>query len=361
MIGGGHNAQSVGAVVIIDSTITNTPVGVAFASDATSQPPAAGALVLENIQLNNVPIAIQGPAGTIALAGTSGSTTIAAWAEGHAYLPNGPQFIEGPITPDPRPGNLLTGTRYYERSKPQYANYPVTSFVSTRTSGAKGDGVTDDTQALQNAIYAAVRSGYILFFDAGTYKVTGTLYVPAGSKMVGEAYSVIMGAGSYFNNVNNPQPVVQVGRQGDRGQVEWSDMIVSTQGPTIGAILIEWNLASSSYAPSGMWDVHERIGGFIGSQLTDANCPKTPAIQTPPAPINAACYGAYLGMHVTKYASGLYLENVWLWTADNYIDGGNNQITIYAGRGMLVEPRDGTMWLYGRHKRTCCITVQSIH
>ncbi len=54
-------------------------------------------------------------------------------------------------------------------------------------------------------------------------------------------------------------------------------------------------------------------------------------------------------MHVTKFASGLYLENVWLWTADNYLDGGNNQITIYTGRGMLVEPRDGNMWLYGTH------------
>lgn len=52
--------------------------------------------------------------------------------------------------------------------------------------------------------------------------------------------------------MNNPQPVVWIGKSGDPGGIEWSDMIVSTQGGTTGAILTEWNLASPSSAPSGM-------------------------------------------------------------------------------------------------------------
>lgn len=53
-------------------------------------------------------------------------------------------------------------------------------------------------------------------------------------------------------------------------------MIVATQGPQAGAILNEWNLSFSG-TPSGMWDVHTRIGGVKGSQLQLADCPATPA------------------------------------------------------------------------------------
>ena len=62
--------------------------------------------------------------------------------------------------------------------------------------------------------------------------------------MVGESYPVIMSSGSFFAKMNNPRPVVQIGRPGEVGNMEWSDMIISTQGPQAGAVLIEWNLAS---------------------------------------------------------------------------------------------------------------------
>ena len=93
--------------------------------------------------------------------------------------------------------------------------------------------------------------------DAGTYLVTKTLYVPPGARIVGESYSVIMSSGAYFNDVKNPKAVVQIGAPGEQGRVEWSDMIVSTQGGNtgqMGAILIEWNLAAPATSPSGMWE-----------------------------------------------------------------------------------------------------------
>lgn len=180
-----------------------------------------------------------------------------------------------------------------------------------------GDGKTDDTAALQKVINDAASSGKIVYFDAGTYRVTSTLKIPAGSKIVGEAYPVIMSSGSFFNNMGSPQPVVRVGAPGDSGQVEWSDMIVSTQGAQAGAVLIEWNLASPSGSPSGMWDVHVRVGGFAGSQLQAAQCIATPgtATSTP----NANCIAAFMLMHITSSATGLYMENNWLWVADQYV------------------------------------------
>lgn len=206
-----------------------------------------------------------------------------------------------------------------------------------------GDGVTDDTAAIQSIITSATAAGKVVYFDYGVYKVTSTITIPAGAKIVGETYPVIMASGATFEDASNPVAVVRVGATGgESGEVEWSDTIVSTQGATEGAILIEWNLISPASSPSGLWDVHTRIGGFTGSDLQVSECSTT---ATQP---NTACIAAFMSMHVTSVASGLYLENVWLWTADHDLDDSSStQITIYSGRGLLIESTTGILWLYG--------------
>lgn len=142
------------------------------------------------------------------------------------------------------------------------------------------------------------------------------MYIPPNCRIVGEALaSVILGSGTNFSTSNNTRPIVQVGKPGDQGYLEWSDMLVSTQGATSGAVLIEYNLqgCNCNEGPSGMWDVHIRVGGFAGSQLQVGQCPKTPGEQ---GIVYASCIAAYLGMHITKYASELYLENNWFWVAE---------------------------------------------
>jgi glucan 1,3-beta-glucosidase len=340
---GGRTAQNVGSVTVIDSAFTNTPVGIITAFDSTSSPNTAGSLILENVALTNVTTAVQQTGGTILLPGTTGLTVIQGWGEGNQYTPDvtGPKRFQGIFTPPSRPASLLSGNEYYSQSKPQYNNLPLSSFQSVRTAGAKGDGSTDDTNALQSVISNATAAGNIVYFDSGTYKITSTLFIPPGARLVGEAYPIILSSGSFFNDPSNPTPVVQVGNAGQTGHVEWSDTIVSTQGAQAGAIAIEWNLASPG-TPSGIWDVHVRIGGFAGSNLQVGNCPKTPGN---PA-VNPNCISAYMLMHVTTSASNLYLENVWLWTADHDIDSSDNtQITIYSGRGLYIESTTGNFWL----------------
>ncbi|KAJ5679840.1 CAZyme family GH55 [Penicillium macrosclerotiorum] len=333
---GGAGNQLVGSVTVLDSSIVDcsTFIDTAWKSSTFSN----GSLILENIALDNVPVAVKGPSGTV-LAGSSGTTTIAAWGQGHKYTPNGPTNFQGTFTAATRPSALLASgsSKYYTKTKPQYAASPTSSFVSIRSAGAKGDGSTDDTSAIQSALTTAASSGKIVYFDQGTYKVTGTIYVPPGSRIVGEAYPVIMASGSTFASISKPIPVIQIGKSGEAGSVEWSDMIVSTQGSTPGAVLIEWNLAANS--GSGMWDVHTRIGGFSGSSQQVAQCPTSAAV-------SAACEVAYMSMHITSSASGVYLENVWLWTADHDLDSADNtQISVYSGRGLLVEGKN--IWLYG--------------
>ncbi len=344
---GGHNAQSVGSVTLLDSSISNTKVGFSTSHDSTSQPPAGGSLIIENVQLNNVPVAVQGPNQSTALAGTTGQSTIAAWGQGHSYTPQGPNNFEGPITPNNRPGSLLQGNKFYERSKPQYEQNVASDFLSVRSAGARGDGVTDDTDAVNKAIQTATKQGKIVYFDAGIYRVTQTIRISAGARIVGETYPLIMSSGDFFSDINNPKPVVQIGNPNSRGSIEWSDMIVGSQGAQAGAILIELNLAADG-TPSGLWDVHTRVGGFAGSKLQLADCPTTPTVATPPAPVKSSCIAAYMSMHITQRASGVYMENNWLWTADHDIDDPNDtQITIYAGRGLYIESEVGTIWLVG--------------
>jgi glucan 1,3-beta-glucosidase len=364
---GGSDQQSVGAITLFDSSFTNTPVAIKSAQNTTSVPHTAGSIILENVAIDNVGVVVQGPAGTV-LQGSSGSSVIAAWGQGNEYTPSGPTRFTSDITPVSRPAGLLDGGKYYQRSKPQYESLPVSSFASVRDGGAKGDGTTDDTAALQSVINIAAGSGKVVYIDAGVYKVTQTLTVPANSKIVGEAYPVIMSSGDFFNHQDAPKPVVQVGQAGQQGQVELSDLILSTQGPQAGAILIEWNLASPSQ-PAGLWDVHTRVGGFAGSRQTSAQCAKTP--DTTVTNVNQDCIAAYMLMHVTPSASNLYMENCWLWVSDQYVslnlpicgrsflliniltafdsdidtqsEGG--QITIYSGRGLNIESTEGNIWL----------------
>lgn len=389
MTSGGSSSQAVGSVTFIDSNIVDTPIGILTSHDSGASAFSNGSLILENVSFKNVRTAVQGPKNATALAGTSSMMKVAAWGQGHQYTPTGPASFQGIIPAFPRPKGLSTGNVYYQRSKPSYATVPVSNFLSTRTLGAKGDGITDDTAALQKAINVASLSGQILFFDAGTYRITKTLHVPRSSKMVGESYPVIMSSGPFFATMSHPRPVVQIGQPGEVGNVEWSDMIVSTQGPQAGAVLIEWNLASLE-SRSGMWDVHTRIGGFAGSNLQNADCPAPinseastssnatysnttvstswkHSLQnstspsgwntTSPSPAHnnssnssSSCIGAFMSMHITESATGLYMENVWLWTADHDLDStlpesANTNITIYAGRGLYLESRRGNIWL----------------
>ncbi|KAI1166190.1 glycoside hydrolase family 55 protein [Nemania serpens] len=338
---GADNTLSVGSAIILDSSFTNAQVAVKTAYTSGTAPDTAGSLILENVSISGVGTAVQGPSGTL-LGG--GSTTIAGWGQGHQYVPGASRELSGNITPNQRPSTLLGSNGYYSRSKPQYQDLPASSFVSARSSGARGDASTDDTVALQNAINSAT-NGKVLFLDYGLYRVTGTLKIPAGTKIVGEGFPVIMASGSFFGDINNPKPLLQVGAtSGVSGQVELSDFVVGNQGPAPGAILVEWNLASSTSSPSGLWDVHARVGGFRGSNMQVAQCLKRPGTTD----INANCIGAYMLFHVTARATGLYMENTWLWTADHDIeDGSNTQITVFSGRGLYIESTAGNIWLVG--------------
>ncbi len=155
-------------------------------------------------------------------------------------------------------------------------------------------------------------TGRPLYVPFGSYIVSSTIHIPVGAKIIGECWSQIVAKGAFFPDVNNPQPIVVVGQRYSKGTVELQDLLFTTEGPTAGVILMEWNVAQQGKSSASMWDCHFRIGGAKGSRLTASECPKLTG------KINNNCIAGTMMMHLTDTSSA-YLENVWAWVADHDI------------------------------------------
>jgi glucan 1,3-beta-glucosidase len=342
MANGGSSQQTVGSVLVLDGSISNTPIGIRTAFNSGSQPDTGGTLIIDNTDFTGSAMAVADPGGSCIL---PGNTKIASWGQGSQYLPSasGSRF-QGPLTPPSKPASLLDAEGLiYERSRPQYQDYDDSHFVSVKSHGAKGDGATDDTIAIQEVINAA-KADEIVYFDSGAYVISQTIKIPKNIRITGEIWPLILASGPAFQDESNPTPVFQIGTQGDEGAVEISDLIFQTVGPQPGAVLVEWNVRDplGQQGASGMWDVHFRIGGAAGTQLQSAQCAKNPSVEASAA---LECRASFLLLHVTQQAS-IYLENNWFWVADHELDlADHGQINIFNGRGVLIESAQGPIWM----------------
>lgn len=85
---------------------------------------------------------------------------------------------------------------------------PNYNFVSIRDFGAVGDGATDDTLALQEAITFVATTGRFIFLPAGTYRITSVLSTSGHLNMFGEGnksvldFSSIVSAAGYGISVS---------------------------------------------------------------------------------------------------------------------------------------------------------------
>ncbi|KZT29030.1 glycoside hydrolase family 55 protein [Neolentinus lepideus HHB14362 ss-1] len=250
-----------------------------------------GSLVLNNIKLTNVPTAVAVNGGPPLLDG--GTTTIDSWAQGNVYtgVSSSGKFVQGNIPSISKASNVFDGSGWiFGKTHPQYKDYSVSQIVSVKAQGAKGDGQTDDTAALKD-IFATYAACKIIFFDAGVYVVTSTIPIPAGTQIVGEAWTVII----------------------------WA----------VGALFrtrLIHNLLSG-------------LGGAAGTNLQESRCTK----QTD---TGSNCFTAFMAFHLTS-ASSTYLVGTWVWLADHDLDASyQGQLTLYSGRGIYSQSQ-GPVWLIG--------------
>ncbi|KAF3111165.1 hypothetical protein TWF569_005246 [Orbilia oligospora] len=308
----GEGDQPIGSIVVLDSSFSSVPIGI-LTSDRTN-------IYLEKLKLDSVASVVTISRGPPILGG-NGISIVESWGTKTKYTQFSqvqPSSGNRNISPEIRraPELVDSSGKYFERSRPQYELLGALSFVIVKTFSAVGKGQADDTVALNSALTSAASSGKVLWLPMGLYKVTGTLNVPAGTCLTGECWSQIVASGSFFANERRPQPLLKVGaRDGQPGAAELSDIIVTTStssGPTGGAILVQWNLKSSSPGAAGMWDVLLRVGGAAGTNLQTAQCPKLSGVEN-------NCIAAALMLHLTRQSAG-YFENVWARVADHDLD-----------------------------------------
>jgi hypothetical protein len=369
----------IGHAILADSTFTNVKYGVVttFNCSGTNKPASIGSLVMQNVDFrNNVETSVAYPNGTSIV---PGNIMIDYWMQGNAYsayygqetfpdygnqtcwVPKAPQMcVQNFFAPPPVPDVLkAAGSQaYFDRGKPQYEDYPLSAFISVKANGCVGDGLADDTDCLANVI-SRVRSDQIVYIDHGAYRVTKPIFIPRNCKIVGEFWPKIFinNELGHYSDPRNPVVAFKVGNKGDVGNVEITDVLFETRGPTPGAILMEWNLVEETKGSAGMWDTHWRLGGSAGTLLQDIwedgtpHCIKNQAvlIRTP----DPTCYVSFLILHITDTAE-LYMENNWGWVSDHDLDGNHANINIWQGRGLLVESVR-PVWIVGGSFEHCML------
>lgn len=309
---GGIDKQGTGSISLIDSTISNTPIGILTNANSTSAPN----IVIDNTEFSNVGAIVQDNNGKVLLAG--GSKKVDLWAHGLRYKAGTGSRETGDVKDRPsKPSKMLDGGKLFTRSRPQYENLGTGSFLIATEHGCKNDGTGDNTASINSFLQQAASSGMVAYFPAGIYTIKSTVTVPAGSKLQGTSWSQIQATGDYFNDMESPKVAVRVGKPGDVGTMEIVEMLFTVNGPTAGAIMVEWNIKASSPGAVGLWDSHIRVGGGIGTKLDQATCPKMS--------FKEECTAASMLMHITKGASG-YFENFWAWTADH--DNGKHILSL---------------------------------
>ncbi|KAI1815988.1 glycoside hydrolase family 55 protein [Poronia punctata] len=341
MTSDGADPIKVGSLLLLDSKISNVPVGISTLYKPNNGY-TNGTLILDNVDMReNVPVAVQyGKDKSTLLAGNK---VIEGWVQGSDYETGKRVVVQKAQGKIQKPDSLLSGDgKVFTRTKPQYENVPAARFLSVKAAGAVGNGKTDDTAAIQKVLDSA-KEGDVVYFDHGAYVISNTVHVPKNIRITGEMWPLLMAAGEKFTDETKPVPVFEIGKPGDIGNVELSDLVIETKGALPGAILMQWNLAGSEKGASGMWDVHFRVGGTAGTELQSDHCSKTPDQTTL---VDPKCKGSFLMLHLTKTASA-YIENCWFWVADHELDReDHNQINIYNGRGVLIEAQK-PVWLWG--------------
>ncbi|KAJ5552813.1 pectin lyase-like protein [Penicillium frequentans] len=341
--GSSSTGQSLGSFILVDAIIANTPTGIMtslLAENSTS-------LLLQNVGFFNVKDSVADNVLSKVLLAGGNEVLIDNWGFGRVTKSNGEtSFINGAsITSMVRTDSLLSTElayvkpNFYTRRRPKYVDIGQSQIINLKTAGAKGDGVTDDTTALNSIFAAAANMSSIVYVPYGVYVVTDTVKIPVGSRIIGQAWPQIMGKGKNFADQLHARAVVQVGEPDESGVVEIQDMMFTVSGATAGAILVQWNVHEITRGSVGFWDSHFRVGGAKGSELQADKCPKGGGI-------NMDCIAASALLHITSKASA-YIENSWAWVADHDLDASDEaQIDVFSGRGILIESQ-GPTWLYG--------------
>ena len=125
----------------------------------------------------------------------------------------------------------------------------------------KGDGATDDTANIQAILLSTPNpegKDRVFYFPHGIYILTDTLYIPPGTRMVGEALTQLSASGEKFMDASKPKAMVQIGKPGGEvGVAQLSDFLFTVADILPGAVLVEVNMRGGKVGDVGIWNCRE--------------------------------------------------------------------------------------------------------
>ncbi|KAF7971175.1 hypothetical protein HWV62_21924 [Athelia sp. TMB] len=346
IVGQTYGTSGFNSISLIDSTASGVGTVILAPNQTTSD---IRAVIIDNLSTKNVINIIStnssdGSENVVLAGSTTSSKSTDGYVRGVVYLNNAtePVFTNGQAySALQKPNAMLTNGAWYGKAKPVFAGLDASHIVDVKAYGALGDGTTDDLAAIQAVVNETAGTGKMVYFPYGVYRISGTLYIPPGSILQGEAWASIRAdsgsnkTSSFWADESNPQPVLQIGQPGDTGTFVMSDMVVEPGNVYPGAKLVEINMAGAP-GDIGIWDCVFRTGGTASADNQAQLCTTS----------GKECKSAWGFVHVTSSGSG-YLENVWGWNADHGIDNtpASNAAAIQTGRGALIESTSPTYFV----------------
>ena len=125
----------------------------------------------------------------------------------------------------------------------QTSTPPPSGRLNVRNFGAKGDGITDDSKAIQSAIDTAARQGKETFVPAGTF-VVANLIAPSHTHLIGEGMNSVLRTKTGATEAERSQYLLSI-NPGTRGTARLQD---NTTDVSIKSVQFLGTVASDGFA-----------------------------------------------------------------------------------------------------------------